>query len=72
MRQGYGYMWWTLPEDPWGKGAFYASGYGGQIIAIVPTKRLVVVQTVDLKQNPEGVRTSAFLGLLKEITSASP
>lgn len=72
MRQGYGYMWWTLPEETWGSNAFYASGYGGQIIAIVPTKRLVVVQTVDLKQNPEGVRTSAFLDLLKEITSASP
>ena len=52
IRQGYGYMWWTLPEDTWGAGAFYASGYGGQIIAVVSSKRLVVVQTVDLNQNP--------------------
>lgn len=72
IRQGYGYMWWTLSEDPWGKGAFYASGYGGQIIAVVPAKRLVVVQTVDLEQNPKGVRTSAFIDLLKEIAFASP
>ncbi|WP_425106834.1 hypothetical protein [Ancylobacter sp.] len=72
MRQGYGYMWWTLPADICGKNAFYASGYGGQIIAIVPAKRLVVVQTVDLKQNPKGIRTSAFLELLKQIVSASP
>jgi len=71
IRQGYGYMWWTLPEDSWGKNAFYASGYGGQIIAVVPTKRLVVVQTVDLKQNPKGIRTSAFIDLLKAIASAS-
>lgn len=72
IRQGYGYMWWTLPEDVWGPHAFYASGYGGQIIAVVPSKRLVVVQTVDLNQNPKGVRTSAFIDLLKEIASASP
>ena len=71
IRQGYGYMWWTLPEDIWGKNAFYASGYGGQIIAVVPAKRLVVVQTVDLSQNPKGIRTSAFIDLLKAIASAS-
>ena len=72
IRQGYGYMWWTLPEDTWGPHAFYASGYGGQIIAVVPSKRLVVVQTVDLNQNPNGVSTSAFIDLLKEIVFASP
>lgn len=65
-------MWWTLPEDTWGPNAFYASGCGGQVIAAVPSKRLVVVQTVDLNQNPKGVRTSAFIGLLKEIALASP
>lgn len=72
IRQGYGYMWWTLSEDTWGPHAFYASGYGGQIIAVVPSKRLVVVQTVDLNQNPTGVRTSAFIELLKKIALASP
>lgn len=72
IRQGYGYMWWTLPEDSWGPNAFYASGYAGQIIAVVPSKALVVVQTVDLKQNPNGVRTSKFIDLLKEIALASP
>lgn len=72
IRQGYGYMWWTLPEDDWGRNAFYASGYGGQIIAVVPSKRLVVVQTVDLNRNPKGIRTSAFVALLSEIAAASP
>lgn len=72
IRQGYGYMWWTLPADTWGPNAFYASGYGGQVIAVVSSKRLVVVQTVDPKHNPKGVRTSTFIEVLKEITSASP
>lgn len=72
IRQGYGYMWWTLPDKTWGPNAFYASGYGGQIIAVVPSKRLVVVQTVDLNQNPKGVRTSAFIDMMKDIAAASP
>lgn len=71
-RQGYGYMWWSLPSDVWGPNAAYAAGYGGQIIAYLPSKRLVVVQTVDLKQNPKGIRTSAFIDLLKQIVSAAP
>lgn len=71
-RQGYGYMWWSLPPDVWGDGAAYASGYGGQIIAILPSKRMVVVQTVDLRENPQGVRTSAFFDFLKLMVTAAP
>lgn len=71
-RQGYGYMWWSLPSDVWGPNAAYAAGYGGQIIAYLPSKRLVVVQTVDLKQNTKGIKTSAFLDLLKQIAAAAP
>lgn len=70
--QGYGYMWWILPPEVWGPKAGYASGFGGQIIAFIPAKRLVVVQTVDLKQNPKGVRTSDFVELLKQIVTAAP
>lgn len=65
-------MWWVLPPEVWGPKAGYASGFGGQIIAFIPAKRLVVVQTVDLKQNPKGVRTSDFIDLLKQIVAAAP
>jgi CubicO group peptidase (beta-lactamase class C family) len=39
----YGYGWWirTLDDEP----AFYAWGYGGQFIFVVPSVRLVVVTT---------------------------
>jgi CubicO group peptidase (beta-lactamase class C family) len=57
---GYGYLWWTLNPDVFGPGAALASGYGGQAIAIVPAKHLVLVQTVDLADNAKGVRTSHF------------
>jgi len=68
---GYGYLWWTLNRDMFGRGAALASGYGGQAIAIVPSRRLVVVQTVDLGQNPKGVRTSHFVKLLRQILAAA-
>lgn len=70
--RGYGYLWWTLPAEGWGSGALLASGYGGQIIAIIPSRQLVVVQTVDPRQNPKGVRTSAFLDLLRLVVAAAP
>ncbi len=69
---GYGYLWWTLPARPWGDGAAFAAGHGGQYIAIIPAKRLVVVETVDRRQNPKGVRTSDFLRLLRGIVAAAP
>lgn len=69
---GYGYLWWTLNPDVFGRGAALASGYGGQAIAIVPSKHLVVVQIVDPAQNPKGVRTSHFVKLLQQLVAAAP
>ncbi|WP_429923249.1 serine hydrolase domain-containing protein [Agrobacterium vitis] len=69
---GYGYLWWTLNPDVFGSGAALASGYGGQAIAIVPSKHLVVAQTVDPAQNPKGVRTSHFVKLLQQLATAAP
>lgn len=69
---GYGYLWWTLNPSVFGPGAALASGYGGQAIAIVPSKHLVVVQTVDPAQNPKGIRTSHFVKLLQDLVGASP
>jgi CubicO group peptidase (beta-lactamase class C family) len=38
---GYGYLWWTRKVD--GYRAFYASGYGGQFIYVIPELNLVAV-----------------------------
>lgn len=69
---GYGYLWWTLNPKVFGPGAALASGYGGQAIAIVPSKRLVVAQVVDAHENSKGVRTSAFITLLQQLLAAAP
>ncbi|WP_234934230.1 serine hydrolase domain-containing protein [Agrobacterium vitis] len=69
---GYGYLWWTLNPAVFGEGAALASGYGGQAIAIIPQKRLVVVQIVDATQNPKGIRTSHFVAMLQILATAAP
>ncbi len=42
---GYGYQWWTLPTI----GAYYASGYEGQAIYVIPQHDLVVVFTAGIE-----------------------
>ena len=48
--QGYGYQWWiTRVTDTSNRSAdmFYASGYGGQFIFIIPQYEAVIVTTAD-------------------------
>jgi CubicO group peptidase (beta-lactamase class C family) len=68
--RGYGYLWWILDAKSWGDGAILASGYGGQLIAILPEKRLVVVEVVELDRNSTGVKTMDFLDLVRKIATA--
>jgi CubicO group peptidase (beta-lactamase class C family) len=44
----YGYMWWIASIA--GREAFYARGYGGQYLAVIPKADLVVLCTSDWKQ----------------------
>lgn len=70
--RGYGYMWWELSQEDWGRGGAYAAGFGGEIIAFLPAKKLVVVQIVDRGVNRKGVRTSRFIAWMKDIVTALP
>ncbi|WP_342628405.1 serine hydrolase [Nguyenibacter vanlangensis] len=69
---GYGYLWWTLNPQVFGPGAAQASGYGGQHVAVIPSKRLVVVQVVDRTQNPKRASTSHFVDFLRQFVAAAP
>jgi CubicO group peptidase (beta-lactamase class C family) len=52
-QSGYGYLWWTgegaggFPNVDEGPGSYYASGYGGHIVIIMPSRNIVVVHRVD-------------------------
>ena len=69
---GYGYLWWVLNPEVFGDGAILAAGYGGQMIAVVPAKRLVVSQTSAPNSGSGRIRTSHFVDLLKLIVAAAP
>jgi len=69
---GYGYLWWVLNPETFGTGAILASGYGGQMIAVVPARRLVVSQTSAPNGGSGRIRTSHFVDLLKLIAAAAP
>ena len=69
---GYGYLWWTLNPDAFGPGAAQASGNGGQHVAVVPSKRLVVVQLAERAQTPKRARTAHFVDFLRQLVAAAP
>jgi len=48
--RGYGYMWWTIEDNHQGlkKGDYYASGYGGQIVFVLPRMNTVIVHRVNV------------------------
>jgi CubicO group peptidase (beta-lactamase class C family) len=52
-QSGYGYMWWTgegvggFPNVDEGPGSYYASGYGGHNVIVMPARKLVVVHRAD-------------------------
>jgi len=69
---GYGYMWWTLRTDQWGQGGAFNAGYGGQVVAYVPEKRLVITQTVDPRENRRGIEMKDFFRLMRKIAAAAP
>jgi CubicO group peptidase (beta-lactamase class C family) len=67
--RGYGYLWWILDPHAWGERAMLASGYGGQLMAVLPEKRLVVVEVVDLGRHTNGIRTRDFLDLVRKVAT---
>jgi len=48
--QGYGYMWWTIEDNYQGmkKGDYFASGYGGQNLFVMPRINTVIVHRVNI------------------------
>jgi CubicO group peptidase (beta-lactamase class C family) len=70
---GYGYMWWDLPSSlGMGGRGFAALGHGGQAVAVIPSRRLVVAHTADRNDSPVELRSYHFFELLRLIVAASP
>lgn len=67
---GYGYLWWVLDPVVFGPGAGIASGYGGQHIAVIPARGLVIAQTIE--QRARRSRSHGFVRFLRELVEAQP
>ena len=74
--RGYGYLWWTAaaqaPGDSMSINApmFYASGFGGQYIVVVPALDLVVVHRA--ARVDHGISHGRMGEILRLILSAMP
>lgn len=66
----YGYLWWIteVDDDP----AYFAWGYGGQLIAVIPDRDLVVVLTTDFDERDDAAAAiaPAPLTALNMVTTA--
>ena len=57
----YGMLWWVSDAEP---AAYFAWGYGGQLVYVVPSLELVVVTTTDwtglTETTPEALAQECF------------
>jgi len=71
---GYGFLWWVLVDDTYGmtKGSYYASGYGGQHLFVLPHINSLVVHRININVPGTDIFTSeiAPFVLIKKIMDA--
>jgi CubicO group peptidase (beta-lactamase class C family) len=73
---GYGYLWWTASAHATGdprsidRPIFYASGYGGQYVFVVPALDLVVVHLV--AHVDRGITRDVMGKILRAVRAAMP
>jgi CubicO group peptidase (beta-lactamase class C family) len=66
-RSGYGYQWWHLPSEAGAPDVVYASGWGGQVIFVVPDLDLIVVSTAGEYLGSGGTAFDFIRPLLREV-----
>jgi CubicO group peptidase (beta-lactamase class C family) len=57
---GYGFQWWVTATNA-GYPAYFALGYGGQHVFVVPALDLVVVAGIARRVEPAELRTPRYL-----------
>lgn len=67
---GYGYYWWRRKTN--GHQAFVASGYGGQLICVIPDLKMVIVTTCFVNDKNRGrTEIKRLHGFIDKIVKAS-
>ena len=72
QRVTYGMLWWVSDATP---AAFFAWGYGGQFIFVVPSRDLVVVATTDwhalTEITPEALAAEVMGVIIRDVVPAA-
>ena len=72
-RVTYGMLWWVSDDAP---AAFFAWGYGGQFVYVVPSRDLVVVATTDwsglTEVTPQALAATALGVIVNDVVPAAP
>ncbi len=66
-RSDYGYQWWHLPPEAGAADVVYASGWGGQLIFVVPGLDLIVVSTAGEYLTGRGTALDFIRPLLRDV-----
>ena len=61
----YGYLWWIGTAD--GSPAYFAGGFGGQLIEVVPDRDLVVVVSTAVGDGASGTSISRLTDMVDEV-----
>jgi CubicO group peptidase (beta-lactamase class C family) len=64
---GYGYQWWHLPAEAGAPDVVYASGWGGQLVFVVPGLDLIVVSTAGEYLTGRGTALDFIRPLLRDV-----
>jgi CubicO group peptidase (beta-lactamase class C family) len=64
----YGYQWWVTSVGR-GHAAFAAVGFGGQLIEVVPSLRLVAVYSTYVPNNTAGTDSRAYMNITSTLVA---
>ncbi|MBH1940790.1 serine hydrolase [Mobilitalea sibirica] len=68
--EDYGYLWWVLREEDYN--TYFAMGYGGQFLYIVPKLNLVTVVTTQIDNHRESNRDLVETYIIPSIVNINP
>jgi CubicO group peptidase (beta-lactamase class C family) len=79
----YGYLWWIVREGCDGEHfgtsslsnpveGFFADGWGGNYVAVIPSSHIVAVRTKDATANPDAAESTLYMAFTQNVVKLAP